>query len=227
MKKVTLILSVAVMAIVGCGKTAEKSADTQEQEVKVATATEASAEETQPAGYSVGDEATDFRLKNIDGTMVSMNDFADAKGFIVIFTCNHCPYAVAYEDRIIELDKQFKDKGYPVIAINPNDPSLQPEDSFDKMKERASDKGFTFPYLFDEGQEVYPVYGATRTPHVYLLNKENNKLVVKYIGAIDNNYKDASKATEKYVADAVEALVSGTEVSVAETKAIGCSIKAQ
>lgn len=176
-------------------------------------------------GYGVGDKASDFRLKNVDGSMVSLADFSDAKGFIVIFTCNHCPYSVAYEERIIALDQQFKSKGYPVIAINPNDPAVQPEDGFSEMQERAREKGFTFPYLLDDGQNVYPRYGATRTPHVYVLQKSGTDYIVRYIGAIDNNHADAADVSEMYVADAVQALIDGTTPSVASTKAIGCSIK--
>ena len=109
-------------------------------------------------GYEVGDAATDFKLKNIDGKKVSLSNFKSAKGFIVIFTCNHCPYAKKYEDRIVELDKKYKDQGYPVIAINPNDPSVQPEDGYKQMIERAKQKGFTFPYLLDQGQKIFPQY---------------------------------------------------------------------
>lgn len=176
-------------------------------------------------GYGVGDKATDFSLKNVDGMMVSLADYDDAKGFIVIFTCNHCPYSVAYEDRIIELDAKFKPLGYPVIAINPNDPAVQPEDGFEEMKERAQEKGFSFPYLLDDGQKIYPQYGATRTPHVYVLQKRGADLIVRYIGAIDNNHSDANDVDEPYVADAVSALLKGSEPSVTTTKAIGCSIK--
>lgn len=176
-------------------------------------------------GYQPGDEARDFNLKNIDGSMVSLSDYDDAEGFIVIFTCNHCPYAVAYEDRIIALDKKFKKKGYPVIAINPNDTKAVPEDSFDNMKKRAADKGFTFPYLVDETQEIATAYGATRTPHVYLLKKEDGKNIVKYIGAIDDNYQDADAVEEKYVANAIASLKEGKDLDVKETKAIGCTIK--
>lgn len=176
-------------------------------------------------GYEPGDEARDFRLKNVDDSMVSMADFPDAKGFIVIFTTNHCPYAVAYEDRIIALDEQFKGKGYPVIAINPNDPVAYPADSFENMKVRAEEKGFTFPYLFDETQEIARSYGATRTPHIYLVGKESGKLIVKYIGAIDDNYQNASAVKEKYVASAIASLEAGEPVDPTETKAIGCSIK--
>lgn len=173
-------------------------------------------------GYKPGDKATDFKLKSVDGKMYSMSDYKDAKGFIVVFTCNHCPFAVKYEDRVIELAKKYKSKGYVLLAINPNDPAAQPDDSFDKMQIRAKEKGFTFPYLFDEGQKIFPQYGATKTPHVFLLDKN---LIVKYIGAIDDNVDDASAVKEHYLENAIAALEKGQEPAVATTKAIGCSIK--
>ena len=177
-------------------------------------------------GYAVGDIATDFSLKNVDNKKVSLKDMKDAKGYIVVFTCNHCPYAMAYEDRIMALDKKYKKLGYPVVAINPNNPEKQKDDSFAKMQERAKEKGFTFPYLLDEGQKIYPQYGATKTPHVYILQKTAKGNVVKYIGAIDDNYEDEKAVKQKYVENAVDALLKGKEVPVKETKAIGCSIKA-
>jgi peroxiredoxin len=177
---------------------------------------------TVTSGYKVGDKATDFKLKSVDNKMYSMADYKDAKGFIVVFTCNHCPFAIKYEDRIIELAKKYKSKGYVLLAINPNDPAAQPADSFDKMQERAKEKNFTFPYLFDEGQKIYPQYGATKTPHVFLLDKN---LIVKYIGAIDDNVEDASQVKEKYLENAIAALENGTEPNPTTTKAIGCSIK--
>lgn len=177
------------------------------------------------SGYKVGDTATDFKLKNTDGKMVSLSQYKEAKGFIVVFTCNTCPYSVAYEDRIIALDKKYKVEGYPVIAINPSNPEKSKGDSFDEMVIRARKKGFTFPYLLDEGQKIYPVYGAMKTPHVYILNKESNALKVAYIGAIDNNYSDAAAATEKYAENAVEALLNKKTVNPNTTKAIGCGIK--
>ena len=177
------------------------------------------------AGYTIGDTATDFSLKNIDGKMISLADYEDAKGFLVIFTCNTCPYAIKYEDRINALDAKYKSKGVPVIAINPNNPSVKPGDSFDAMKIRAKEKGFTFPYVLDEGQKIYPQYGATKTPHVYLLEKTATGNVVKYIGAIDDNYQDASKVEEKYVENAVNAMLQGEKIEVTTTRAIGCSIK--
>ena len=176
-------------------------------------------------GYKIGDIAEDFSLKNIDGKMVSMADYKDAKGFIVIFTCNTCPYSVANEDRIIALDKKYKDKGYPVIAINPNNPKIQPGDSFELMQQRAKGKGFTFPYLLDEGQHVYPTYGATKTPHVFILQKETEGLKVKYIGAIDDSSRNPATVKVKYVENAVDALLAAKSVEITETRAIGCSIK--
>ncbi|MGD1318702.1 thioredoxin family protein [Chryseobacterium sp. 2R14A] len=176
-------------------------------------------------GYEVGDEATDFKLKNTDGKMVSLSDFKKTKGFIVVFTCNHCPYAKKYEDRIVALDNKYKSQGYPVIAINPNDPNVQPEDSYQKMIERAKEKGFTFPYLVDEGQKIYPQYGATKTPHVFVLQKEGSKNIVKYIGAIDNNYEDPNDVSERYAEDAVDALLKNEPVKMTKTVAIGCTIK--
>jgi peroxiredoxin len=177
---------------------------------------------TNPTGYKVGDKATDFKLKSVDNKMYSMADYKDAKGFIVVFTCNHCPFAVKYEDRIIDLAKKYKSKGYILLAINPNDPVAQPEDSFELMQQRAKEKKFSFPYLFDEGQKIYPQYGATKTPHVFLLDKN---LVVKYIGAIDDNVEDAAQVKEKYLENAIAALENGEEPTPNTTKAIGCSIK--
>jgi peroxiredoxin len=157
--------------------------------------------------------------------MISLADYKDAKGFIVVFTCNTCPYAQAYEDRIIELDKKYAKKNYPVIAIMPNNPKVKPGDNFDAMKERASQKGFSFPYLIDEGQKIYPQYGATKTPHIYVLQKTKKGNEVKYIGAIDDNHQDAEAVNTKYVEEAVDALIAGKEIKVTQTKAIGCSIK--
>ena len=176
-------------------------------------------------GYDIGDIATDFSLENVDGKMVSLADYKDAKGFIVIFTCNTCPYAVAYEDRIIALDKKYAKLGYPVIAIMPNNPEVQPKDSMEDMKARAKAKGFTFPYLMDAGQKIYPQYGATKTPHVYVLQKTNKGNQVKYIGAIDDNYQDAAAVKVKYVENAVDALLKDKDVPETKTRAIGCTIK--
>lgn len=177
------------------------------------------------SGYKIGDVIEDFNLKNVDGKMVSLADYKDAKGFIITFTCNTCPYAQMYEDRIIELDKKYAPLGYPVIAIMPNNTQVKPGDSFDEMKKRSQVKGYTFPYLIDEKQEVYPKFGATKTPHMYVVQKTKKGNVVEYIGAIDDNYKDAASVSKKYVEDAVNSLLAGKEVQEKETRAIGCSIK--
>ena len=174
--------------------------------------------------YSIGDKAEDFSLKNVDGKMVSLADFTDAKGFILIFTCNTCPYSVANEDRIIELDKKYKSKGW-TATMKLLFSKVSSGDSFELMKTRAKEKGFTFPYLLDEGQTVYPKYGATRTPHVFVLEKENADLIVRYIGAIDDSSRDPKAVKTKYVENAVDALLEGKEVGLTSTKAIGCSIK--
>ena len=176
-------------------------------------------------GYDIGALAADFNLENIDGSFVSLSDFSESKGFIVVFTCNTCPYAVAYEDRIEAPNKKYAKKGYPVIAIMPNNTEIKPGDSLDAMRKRANKKGFTFPYLIDREQAVFPQYGATKTPHVYVLQKNNEMLIVRYIGAIDDNYKDANKVVLKYVEDAVDALLMNRKVPVSKTRAIGCSIK--
>tara|TARA_R110002124_G_scaffold287349_1_gene473573 strand:+ start:22638 stop:23270 length:633 start_codon:yes stop_codon:yes gene_type:complete len=176
-------------------------------------------------GYKIGDAATDFKLKNVDGKMVSLSDYKSAKGFIVIFTCNTCPFAVASEERMVALDREFKGKGYPVIAINPNNPEVQPDDTFELMQEKAEEAGFTFPYLYDESNTIYAKYGATKTPHVYLLKKEKGQNVVKYIGAIDDNVRNGDAVKETFLANAVNELLQGKEVTLKETKAIGCSVK--
>ena len=177
-------------------------------------------------GYVVGNEAMNFNLKNIDGKSVSLDKYAaKAKGAIIIFTCNHCPFSKAYEDRIIALEKKYQPMGYPVIAINPNDPVAYPDDNFENMKIRAKEKGFTFPYLVDGSQEIAKTYGATKTPHVYLIDKSEGKNTIVYIGAIDDNSDDASAVKEKYLENAISALMKGTKPDPSSTKAIGCGIK--
>jgi len=177
---------------------------------------------TAPSGYVVGDKADDFSLKNVDGSMVSLTKYKNVKGYIVVFTCNHCPYAQLYEQRIIDLHKKYNPKGYPVIAINPNSPAVVPEDSFEEMQKRAKAMKYPFDYLFDEEQTVYPAFGATRTPHVFILD---TNLVVRYIGAIDDNPELPSHAKNRWVENALEALIRGENPSPDVTLAIGCTVK--
>ncbi|MDO6738653.1 thioredoxin family protein [Wenyingzhuangia sp. 2_MG-2023] len=173
-------------------------------------------------GYNFDDVATDFELKNVDGTMVSLSNYSDAKGYVVVFTCNECPFAKMYEDRLIALHNTYAPKGYPVIAINPNVTENNDRESFEAMQKRATDKNFPFVYLADEKHEISPKYGAVRTPHVFLLNKERK---VKYIGTIDDNAKSAKDVKVKFLENAIEALENGTKPNPNFTKAIGCPVK--
>jgi len=175
-------------------------------------------------GYQIGDVIENFRLKNVDRKEVSLADYPDAKGFILIFTCNTCPVAKGYEDRIIALDQQFKSQGYPVIAINPNDAEADPEESYQHMQQRATEKGFTFPYLYDPDQIVTKRFAATHTPHTFLLQKTDEGNVLQYIGAIDNDSMGGNPDT-KFVESGISALESGKRPEPNTTKAVGCAIK--
>ena len=175
--------------------------------------------------YEVGDSVSDFKLKNVDGKMISLSDYNDQKGAIVIFDCNTCPYSKAYNSRIIDLNDKYASKGFPLITINPNDPEISPGDSFKEMASQAKKKGYKFPYLQDESQQVARSFGATNTPHVFVLKKDGQNFKVAYIGTIDNNSRDGSAATKKYVEEAVDALLSDKSAPTTRTKAIGCGIK--
>jgi peroxiredoxin len=179
----------------------------------------------QTTGYKVGDKARDFNLKNIDGKTVSLKDFNKSKGVVIVFTCNHCPVAVAYQDRIIALHNKYASKGYPVLAINSNNPEDNPIDNLEGMQTRAKEKGFPFKYVVDETQDIAKTYGANKTPYVFLLQKIGNDFLVKYIGAIDDNSGDATAVKEKYLENAINALLANKPVQVATTKAMGCGIK--
>jgi len=172
-------------------------------------------------GYKVGDKAADFKLKNTDGKMVSLADNKAAKGYIVVFTCNTCPYAKAYESRIVALNTKYAQLGYPVVAINPNDAATVPGDSYAAMQT----KKYAFPYLQDESQQVAKTYGATRTPHLYVLTRQDKNFVVSYIGAIDDNSEDPKLVKTKYVENAMTEILAGKPASTNSTKAIGCTIK--
>jgi peroxiredoxin len=228
-----LILLNALLLCFALSSCADSSADATQGDQ---ASTEAPAKEetteakpvSQPAdGVAVGEKAPAFELKNVDGEMYALENIKDAngeqpKGYIVIFTCNTCPYAVASEQRIIDLHNKYATQGFPVVAIQPNDPEAQPGDSFEAMQERAKEMDYPFLYLFDEGQKVYPAYGATRTPEVFLLDADK---VVRYVGAIDDSVRDAEAVKEKFLEKALESLKKGEAPSPAVTKAVGCSIK--
>lgn len=175
--------------------------------------------------YKAGDVVSDFRLKNVKGELVSLADNKEADGFIVAFWCNTCPVVKKYDQRLQALHAKYAPKGYPVVAINSNDPAVSPGDSYDKMKETAAKLSYKFEYLYDETQEVARKYGATNTPHIYILSWKDGKLVVDYVGAIDNNADDASAADKKYAEDALDSILKGQAVTLAGTKAVGCGIK--
>ncbi len=172
------------------------------------------------AQVAVGDKAPSFSLLNTDYQNVSLSDYNQEEGVILVFTCNHCPYAKFYEERIKELHKNFSPKHFPVVAINPNDSAKYKEDGFSYMVEKAYD----FPYLLDN-KSVYKAYGATKTPHIFLLSKASDGFVVSYIGAIDDSPQDAGAVQVKYLEDAIASVKNGQAPSQAVTKAIGCGIK--
>lgn len=176
----------------------------------------------QMTGYKFGEVATDFKLKNVDGNMFSLSDIQNAKGYIIVFTCNECPFAKMYEDRLIDLHKQYASKGYSVVAINPNYAENNEKENQKAMQSRAKEKGFPFVYLADEGQKIAPLYGALRTPHVFLLDSERK---VQYIGTIDDNSRSAESVKEKFLENAIIALEKGLKPTPNFTKAIGCPVK--
>lgn len=176
-------------------------------------------------GYEVGDAVADFKLKNTNGKMVALSDYKDVKGVIVIFDCNTCPYSKAYNDRILALNKKYASKGFPVVLVQSNDPEKSPGDSYDEMVKHAESHGYDFPYLFDETQNVAKNFGATNTPHAFVLKRDGTTFKVSYIGAIDDNPRDANAVTKRYVEDAADAVISNKAAATTKTKAIGCTIK--
>ncbi|TXK76839.1 thioredoxin family protein [Mesonia sp. K4-1] len=174
-------------------------------------------------GYQIGELATDFELKNIDGSIFSLADIENAQGYIVVFTCNECPFAKLYEDRLIALHHKYSSQGYSVVAINPNVSKTNDKESFEAMQKRAKEMDFPFVYLADENHDVFPKYGAVRTPHVFLLDKERR---VQYIGTIDDNARSPKDVNVKYLENAINALQKGKKPETTFTKAIGCPVKA-
>ena len=177
-----------------------------------------------PKGYTLGDAVADFRVRNVDGRSIALTDYRSQKGLIVVFTSNHCPFSKAYEDRLTALDRQFAAQGYPILAIMPNDPAVYEDDSFDNMKNRARDKGYSYPYGIDEAQ-IARTFGATRTPEVYVLKQTNGQFILEYVGSIDDSPQDSSSVKRRYVDEAVTSLLAGRPVQSPITKPIGCAIK--
>ncbi len=228
MMKYTNLFSLFTLVLLffACGQPAAEETEVVADENKPVAPVEAAPAAT---GLKVGDIAPDFSLRGIDDQEHSLKTVRDAngevpKGYAVTFTCNTCPFAKGYEDRLVALHTKLSAMGYPVVAVQPNDTSLKPGDNMEAMKQRAADKGFNFLYLLDEKQEVYPKYGASKTPEVYLLDAG---LKVRYHGAIDDNAQNPEAVTINYVEAAVAALEAGRNPDPADVKAIGCSIKAK
>lgn len=170
----------------------------------------------------IGSKAPNFNLPGVDNKFYSLDSFYNKKILIVIFSCNHCPYVQAYENRIISIQSEFAEKGVQIVAINSNEDKNYPEDSFEEMIKRSNDKHFNFPYLRDETQEVAKAYGATHTPEIFLFDKERK---LRYHGKIDDNWKEPEKVKYQYLRNAIEEVLKGKEVSIPETFSIGCTIK--
>ena len=179
----------------------------------------------QSGNLKPGTPAPDFNLKNVNGETVSFASFPNVKGYIVVFTCNTCPVAKAYEQRVISLDKKYGPIGYPVIAINTNDPEVSPGDNFNAMVARAKEAGYPFPYLYDDGQKMTNAYGARNTPTVFLVKRVKDGNLIVYTGAIDNDPEEDKTDRINYLEQALSATEAGKEPAVASTKAIGCSVK--
>ena len=162
-----------------------------------------------------------FELPGVDGRTHGLDDYADADALAIVQSCNHCPYVQAWEGRMIELQREYGDRGFTLVAINSNDARAYPEDSFEEMTARAEREGFNFDYLNDEEQSVARALAAERTPEVFLFDAER-RLV--YHGAIDDS-RDERAVSQRYLADALEAVLEGREPPVAETPAVGCTVK--
>ena len=164
----------------------------------------------------------DIKMLDVSGKKISLGDAKGENGLLVIFSCNTCPWVIKWEDRYVELTKAYKPKGIGVIAINSNEITFQSSDSMEKMKEHAKDNNYNFYYAMDEGSRLAREFGASKTPHVYLFDK-NDELV--YRGVIDDNANKARKVKKPYVANAIDAMLNGNDIKYASTKALGCGIK--
>ena len=170
----------------------------------------------------IGSPAPDFNLPSVDGKKYSLKTFADKEALIVIFSCNHCPYVQAYEERIKKIQEDYKQKGVAIVAISSNEDIGYPEDSFEEMKKRAAEKKFNFPYLRDENQSVAKAYDASHTPEIFLFGKERK---LAFHGKIDDNWQEPDRVQTPYLRNALNELLAGIEISMPETFTIGCTIK--
>ena len=170
----------------------------------------------------IGDKLPEFSLVATNGRECNPYEFEESKIIVVMFTCNHCPYVKAYEQRLIDLQKDFADKAVSFIAINANDEVNYPEDSFENMVKRAKEKGYNFPYLRDKTQEVVKAFGASYTPEVFVFDQNR---ILQYHGCVDDNWKEPDKVTKQNLREAIEAILAGEKVERPDTQAIGCTVK--
>jgi peroxiredoxin len=174
------------------------------------------------SNLQLGDKAPNFELVGVDDKTYRFSDYNDAQAVVVVFTCNHCPYALAWEGRFIQLQADFANRGVQFLAICANDGEKYPADSFPAMKDHASESGFNFPYLHDESQQVAKSFGAQRTPEVFVFDAEGT---LRYHGAPDDNYDEPDAVSAHYLRDALEAVLAGNTPEVATTAPVGCTIK--
>lgn len=175
-----------------------------------------------PDTLKIGSPAPDFSLKGVDGRIYSLASFSAARAVVINFTCNHCPYAQAYEERFAALVRDFAPQGIAFVAISANDAKTYPADSFENMKLRAAEKQYAYPYLYDGDQVAARAFGAVCTPHLFLLDGARK---VAYEGRIDDNWKNAEAATAHDLRDAIAAVFAGVPVPKPQTNPMGCSIK--
>jgi len=161
-------------------------------------------------------------MKNVDGKMLSIADVTGKAGTLVVFTCNHCPFAKAWEERIVELSNTYAAKGIGVMLVNANDPAMHPDDGFDEMQARAKSRGMKVPYVVDDTSGVARAFGASVTPEAFLFDKAGK---LAYHGAVDDNRNEPDKVKARYLKDALDAVVAGKAPALPETKGLGCGIK--
>jgi peroxiredoxin len=171
----------------------------------------------------IGQKGPDFTLPGVDGHTHTLSSLIESnRAVAVIFSCNHCPYVRAWEGRMVQIQRDYQDKNVALIAVNANDTVKYPDDDFDHMKQRAKQEGFNFLYVRDDSQKVARDYGATHTPHVFLLDSSG---ILRYRGAIDDNHDDPDAVQRTYLRDALDAVLGGKTPEITETQAVGCTVK--
>lgn len=172
---------------------------------------------------TIGSRMISFKLKNVDGKVLNAEELSKGKqATVIIFSCNHCPYVQAWEDRMVQLGKTYGSRGAAFALVNANDPVKYTEDSYPEMIKRAKSKGYPFPYLHDADQSVAKAYGATRTPEVFLFDAQGT---LQYHGRVDDHYEDPKQVKSQDLKDALEAVLAGRTPAIVETPVVGCTVK--